>query len=113
VGTIAGLVEELHYDAGAERWMPHYRLGENVLFTAHVLPAALEATVALDPGERISLLGSRRLSSAMKHIIRNTPMVDGQVLVRVRLNSRAAVGAFSNLVAMKSKLNSGKLRGDK
>ena len=113
VGTIAGLVEELHYDAGAERWMPHYRLGENVLFTAHLLPAALEATVALDPGERMSLLGSRRLSSAMKHIIRNTPMVDGQVLVRVLLNSRAAVGAFSNLVAMKSKLNSGKLRGDR
>ena len=104
VGTIAGLVEELHYDGGAERWTPRYRLGENVLFTAQILPAALEATVALDADERISLLGSRQLSSTMKHIIRHTPIVDGHVSVRVRLNSRAAVGAFSNLVAMKSKL---------
>ena len=61
VGTIAGLVEELHYDSVAQCWTPRYRLGEEVLFTAHILPAALEATVTLGAGERISLLGLRRL----------------------------------------------------
>jgi hypothetical protein len=106
VSAIAGLVEELHYDDVAERWTPRYRLGEAVLFTAHILPAALEATLTLDPCERPSLLGSRRLSSTMKQLIQQTPLVEGRVSVRVRLNSRAAVGAFSTLVAMKSKLAS-------
>jgi hypothetical protein len=98
LGSIAGLVEELHYDGAAERWTPRYRLGEKVLFTAHILPAALEATVTLDAGERLSLLGSRRLNSTMKHLIRQTPMVEGQFSVRVRLNSRAAVREFAGLV---------------
>jgi hypothetical protein len=110
VSVIAGLVEELHYDGVAERWTPRYRVGEEVLFTAHILPAALEAALTLDPGERLSLLGSRRLSSTIKHLIQQTPVVEGQVSVRVRLNSRAAVGAFSTLVAMKSKLASKRLR---
>ena len=63
-----------------------------------------------DPGERLSLLGSRRLSSTMKHLIQQTPLVEGRVSVRVRLNSRAGVGAFSTPVAMKSKLAAKQLR---
>jgi len=106
VGTIAGLVEELHYHG--DRWTPRYRLGEAVLFTAHILPAALEGTVTLAVGERITLLGLRRLSSTMKRLIREAPIVEGEVSVRVRLNSRVAVREFSTLVIMKSKLN---LRG--
>jgi hypothetical protein len=113
VATITGLVEELHYDAIAERWTPRYRLGEEVLFTAHILPAALEATLTLDARERLSLLGSRRLSSAMKHLIQQTPMLEGQVSVRVQLNSRMAVAAFSTVVAMKGKLLSRKITGAK
>jgi len=104
VGTIAGLVEELHYDGVAQRWTPRYRLGAEVLFTAHVLPAALEATLTLDAGERLSLLDSHRLSSTMKHLIQQTPLVEGQGSLRVRLNSRAAVRAFGALVAMKGRL---------
>ena len=112
VGTIAGLVEELHYDSVAERWTPRYRFGEDVVFTAHILPAALEATLTLAAGGRISLLGSRRLSSAMKQLIRQAPIVEGQISVRVRLNSRVAVREFSTLVIMKCKLNSrGALQG--
>jgi len=106
VGTIAGLVEELHYDSVAQCWTPRYRLGEEVLFTAHILPAALEATVTLGAGERISLLGLRRLSSTVKQLIRQAPIVEGQVSVRVCLNSWVAVRAFSNLVIMKCKLSS-------
>ena len=98
VGNIAGLVEELHYDGVAQCWTPRYRLGEEVLFTAHILPAALEATLTLAAGERISLLGLRRLSSTMKQLIRQAPLVGGQVSVRVRLNSRVAVRAFASLV---------------
>jgi hypothetical protein len=113
VGAIEGLIEELHYDGVAERWTPRYRLGEEVLFTADILPAVLEATLTLDAGERLSLLRSRRLSSAMRQLIQQTPMVEGPVSVRVRLNSRAAVGAFSTLVAMKSKLISGRATSDK
>jgi hypothetical protein len=113
VSAIAGLVEELYYDEFAERWTPRYRLGEAVLFTAHILPAALEATLALDRGERLSLLGSRRLSFAMKHLIQQTLMIEGRVSIPVRLNSRAAVGAFSTLVAMKSKLISRNVPGKK
>jgi hypothetical protein len=104
LGTIAGLVEELHYDGAAQRWTPRYRLGEEVLFTAHILPAALEATLALDASQRLSMLGSHQVSSTMKHLIQQTPVVEGQVSLRVRLNSRAAVKAFSTLVTMKSKL---------
>ena len=98
VGTIVGLVEELHYDGVAKRWTPRYRRGEEVLFTAHILPAALEVTLTLDAGERLRLLSSPRLSSTMKHFIQRTPMVEGQVSVRVRLNSRVAVREFASLV---------------
>ena len=110
LSAIEGQVEELYFDEVAERWTPRSRLGEEVLFTAHILSAALEATLTLDPGERLSLLGSRRLSSTMKHLIQQTPLVEGRVSVRVRLNSRAGVGAFSTLVAMKSKLAAKQLR---
>jgi hypothetical protein len=105
VGTVPGLVEELHYDGAAERWTPRYRLGEEVLFAAHILPAALEASLTLDARERLSLLGSRRLSSAMKQLIQQTPMLEGQVSVRVQLNSRAAVREFASLVVTRSRYN--------
>ena len=104
VGAIAGLVEELHYDSVAKRWTPRYRLGEKVLFTVHMLPAALEGTLTLDASDRPSLLVTRRLSATMKQLIQDTPMAEGQLSVRVPLNSQAAVRAFSTLVAMKSKL---------
>jgi hypothetical protein len=83
---------------------PRNRLGKKVLFVVHIPPAALEATLTLDAWERLSLLGSRRLSFTMKNLIQQAPMVEGQVTVRVRLNNRAVVRAFSALVAMKSKL---------
>jgi len=111
VGTIAGLVEELHYDGVTQRWTPCYHLDDEVLFTAHILPAALEATLTLDADQRHSLLGSRRLSSTMKHLIQQTPIVQGQVSVRARLNSQAAVRAFATLILMKSKLVSTALKG--
>ncbi len=104
VGAIPGLIEELHYDGVEKRWVPRYRLGEDVLFAAHILPAALEATLTLDAAQRDRLLSSRRLSSAMKQSIRQAQMVDGWVSVRLPVKSRATVRAFATLIAMKSKL---------
>jgi hypothetical protein len=108
VGTIAGLIEELHYDDVAERWTPRYLFGAQVVFTAHILPAALEVMLTLTADERISLLGSRRLSSAMKQFLRQAPRIDGQVSVRVPLNSRAAVREFASLVVSRCRHSAGR-----
>jgi hypothetical protein len=120
VGAIEGLIEELVIPdkpqtlgnrsvlRGVEEfWIARYRLGDSprrLLFTAHILPAALEATLTLDTAQRDRLLSSRKLGSAMKQLIRQAPVVDGRVSVHVRLNNRTAVRAFSTLIAMKSKL---------
>ena len=104
VGAIESLIEELYYDDVKECWMPRYRLGESVLFTAHILPAALEATVTLDIAQRDRVLSSRKLSPATKQLVPQAPTVEGLVSVHVRLNNRAAVRSFSTLIAMKSKL---------
>ncbi len=104
VGTIDGLLEELHYDGLEKRWVPRYRLGEEVLFTAHILPAALEATLTLNAAQRDRLLSSHKVGAAMKQSIRQAPTVAGWVSIRVRLNSQAAVRALATLIAAKSKL---------
>ena len=104
VGTIEGLLEELHYDGVEKRWMPRYRLGEDVLFTAHILPAALEATLTLNAAQRDRVLSSRKVGAALKQLIRQAPTVAGRVSIRVRLNNRAAVRAFATLIAAKSNL---------
>lgn len=110
VGTIPGLVEELRYDGVEKRWTPHYRLGEEALFAAPILPAALEATTTLDAFEREKLLGSRRIGLAMKQSIARAPTVGGSVHMRVRLNSQATVRAFAALIVMKSKLVSSRVQ---
>lgn len=112
LGAIEGLIEELYYDDVKECWMPRYRLGERLLFTAHILPATLEANLTLDAAQRDRLLSSRKLGSAMKQLIQQAQMVEGRVTVYVRLNNRAVVRAFSTLIAMKSKLIDLAARGD-
>ncbi len=105
VGAIPGLVEELRYDEVEKRWTPHYLLGAEVLFTAHILPAALEAMTALSASQRDRLLRSRKIGLAMRQIIEKAPMVGGSVPVRVRLNNQAAVGAFAAVITAKSRLS--------
>jgi hypothetical protein len=67
----------------------------------------------LEETERLRLLGSQRLSSTMKQLIQQTPTAEGQVSLRVPLDSRAAVRAFSTLLATRSKLLSSRVKGKK
>lgn len=103
VSRIAGLEEELHYSGGEWGWTPRYRVGEQTLFTVHVLPGLLEASVDLEALLREKLLESLRVAAPLKETIRNSPVRHGTARTRVRLANRADVRSFANLVLVKSK----------
>jgi hypothetical protein len=103
ISRIEGLVEELHHGGADIGWVPRYRLGETTLFTAHIFPGVLEATIEVAGPWRANLLASRKLSREFKELIQNTASHVGVVTLRVVLGDQKAVRAFSQVVRLKSR----------
>jgi hypothetical protein len=87
------------------RWSPRHRLGNNVLYVAHILPAAVEATLTLGATERETLLSSRRIGTWMKNLIRQAPIAERGLGARPA-NSKAAVREFASLVVTRCRRRS-------
>ncbi len=104
VSRIDGLEEDLH-DYGEEwGWAPRYRVGEQTLFIAHLLPGRLEASIDLNPSLKQSLLNSPRISAGLKETIRNAA-TDSSSGLRIALPSLAAVRSFAKLVLIEASLS--------
>lgn len=101
---IDGLQEELHYFGPEWGWAPRYRVGEGILFTAHILPGRLEATVSLEGPLKETLLASPRIAARLKDGIRSAGFSGSGAELRVWLSNRAAVRSFAQLVAFKNKI---------
>ncbi len=97
VSSIDGLREELIYQSPEWGWGPRYSAGGQVLFSAHILPGALDVSLALDAGQRENILKSSGISAEIRRAIEENP-ASGDAAVRIRLANRAAVASFSKLV---------------
>lgn len=104
VGTIEGLVEDLHYFGDQVGWAPRYSVGEITLFAVHISPGTLEASTELAEPLRNELLAKARISSKLKQAIHSAPVHGKSAALRMPLADRAAVRAFANVVRMKSKI---------
>ena len=104
IGAVDGLVEELHYHGPEQGWLPRYRVGNQILFSAHVLPGLLEATLEVRTALRQKVLASRRIAAGIKERVRSVPTDDDHASIRVPLSSRAEVRAFVTLLVMKSQV---------
>ena len=103
ISKIEGLVEELCYGGAEWGWTPRYRVGEKVLFTAHVLPGALEATIELDAPLAEKVLRDSKVADKIKQVIRGTLESTSGAWHRVRLSNSAAIRSFAEVVRKKSK----------
>ncbi len=104
ISRIDGLEEDLH-DYGDERgWAPRYRVGEQTLFIAHLLPGRLEARIELNASLKQSLLNSPRISAGLKETIRNAAGRDNAATLRLWISNRADARAFAQLIVVKAKL---------
>lgn len=97
MSSIDGLREELIYHSPERGWGPRYSAGGQVLFSAHILPGALDVSLALDAGQRENILESPGISAEIRRAIDETPG-SGDATVWIRLANRATVTSFSNLV---------------
>lgn len=103
VGRLVGLTEELHYGGTEWGWTPRYRLGNETIFTVHLLPGILEATVEVDAARREKLLASTKLAAGVKAVIRDASPQGGATRARFRLSNGRAVRSFAKFVLMISK----------
>jgi hypothetical protein len=103
VADIAGLIEELHYLGPELGWAPRYRVGDDPLFVACIMPGLLEANLALNRAARERVLVSRRVAILMKTAVKAAAESGGLARVRVELGSKRAVRAFARLVRFLSK----------
>lgn len=97
VGSIPGLIEDLHFTGPEEGWAPRYCLGEETVAYVHIRPGILEAV--LYPGDGG---GARQESAAGTREAPVTTRSDarGKERVRVQLASRAAASAFARRMAL-------------
>lgn len=109
VSKIEGLQEELYYGGPEWGWVPRYRLGNEVLFVAHIFPGMLEATLYLEESLCGKLLKSPAVSAHMKNAIRAAPVLHREAAVRVRLRNASLVRSFAKLVLEKSQFASGQI----
>jgi len=101
---IDGLQEELFYAGPDDGWLPRYKAGEQVLFSAHILPGALEASIELEAPLRDRALASPRVAAGIKEALRRAALApEGNV--RLRLSSASLVRSFARLVLMKSRFD--------
>ena len=104
VGSIEGLVEELHFAGPEVGWIPRYRLGETTLFAAHISPGLLEASIELDESVCEKLLASPKTGAEFKAAIRSAITEGGTATVYVSLPTFTAVRSFARETRTKGKL---------
>ncbi len=105
LGKIDGLREELYYHEAESGWAPRYKLGEQVLCTAHILPGILEASLELEAPLRESVLNSPRVAAVIREAVRRAPVAPGVVALRLRLSNASLVRSFATIVIMKSRFD--------
>jgi hypothetical protein len=106
ISSIHTLQEEVVYNP--ERgWDCVYRAGNRTLFTLHVGPALLEATMGLEGALRERLLRSSRVGRALQRTLRELPLENGTVSLRVRLSNANLVRSFARLAAIKARTLAG------
>ena len=104
VGSIDGLIEDLHYAGPEGGWTPRYRLGGTTLFIAHVLPGVLEASLELDAAACQKLLASPGTGAALKAAIRQAYRDGEPATVRMPLSTHADIRAFAKAVRRKGRI---------
>ena len=103
IAKIEGLEEDLHYHGPAWGWAPRYRLGGRALFSAHILPGRLEASIELDDALREVSLKSLKVAASLKEAVRAMNSAGVFTALRLPLPNLTAVRAFARLVVIKSK----------
>lgn len=100
-GAIDGLTEELIFEE--EGWTPTYFLEGKRLFSAHIGAGSLEVAMRMEAGERDRLLGSGRLSAAMKRALEEARNEGGEFMVRAAVKSRSDAAAVARLIALRGR----------
>jgi len=104
VGSIDGLIEDLHYAGPEVGWTPRYRLGETTLFIAHIFPGMLEASIEVDSSACEKLLASPKTGAAFKAALRRARTKGQPRMVRVPLPTRDDIRTFAREVRRKGKI---------
>jgi len=101
---IEGVQEELFYAGPEDGWLARYKTGEQLLFSAHILPGALEASLEVEAPLRDRVLASPGVAAGIKEALRRAALAP-RGKVRLRLSSAALVRSFARLVLMKSRFD--------
>jgi hypothetical protein len=104
VADIGGLVEGLHYGGPELGWTPRYMLGATTLFTAHIFPGRLEASIDLDVAACEKILASPQTGAGLKAALRQAQRAGKSTTVRMPISTLADVRAFAREVRRKGKI---------